>query len=75
MTYLMPSLLFTGSLRSPVNGFVASVGKLGAIIGILVAHSFYTEIATLMFMFGAVSMMGAGSTFLLLNVFLDLNKA
>ena len=67
MTYLMPSLLFPSNLRTPLNGSVAALGKLGALSGILIAHFFYTEISTLMFIFSALSLLGAGSTFLLLN--------
>ena len=67
MTYLMPSLLFSGNLSSPVTGLIAAIGKVGAIIGIIVAHSFYSEISSLMFIFAAISILGAGSTFLLLN--------
>jgi MFS transporter, PHS family, inorganic phosphate transporter len=67
MTYLMPSVLFPSNLRTPLNGLVAALGKLGAIFGILVSHYFYTEISTLMFIFSALSLLGAGCTFLLLN--------
>lgn len=67
MTYLMPGILFPGSLKTPLDGLMAIWGKIGAVVGILLSHYFYVEIATLMIVFSAFSLLGAGSTLIILN--------
>jgi len=61
-TFLIPSFLFPASIRSTANGIAAAVGKLGAILGVLVAGYVGLEISNLMACFGAVALMGVGST-------------
>ena len=66
-TFLIPSLLFPTSIRSTANGIAAAVGKLGSIVGILVASYVGLEISNLMACFGAVAIMGVGSTLVTLQ--------
>lgn len=61
-TFLIPSFLFPASIRSTANGIAAAVGKIGSIVGILVASYVGLEISNLMACFGAVALMGMGST-------------
>ena len=67
MTYLMPGLLFSHKQRTTLNGLVVSLGKFGAIVGILLSNLFCAEISMLMFIFSAFSLLGAGSTLIILN--------
>lgn len=66
-TFLIPSLLFPPSIRSTANGLAASIGKLGSIVGIGLAGYIGLEISNLMACFGAVAIMGVGSTLLLIQ--------
>lgn len=61
-TFLIPSFLFPTNVRSTANGIAAAVGKLGSIVGILVASYVGLEISNLMACFGAVALMGVAST-------------
>jgi len=66
-TFLIPSLLFPASIRTTANGLAAAVGKIGAIVGIVLASYIGLEISNLMACFGAVALMGVGSTLVLIQ--------
>ena len=66
-TFLIPSLLFPSSIRSTANGLAAAIGKLGSIAGIGLAGYIGLEISNLMACFGAIALMGVGSTLLLIQ--------
>lgn len=66
-TFLIPSLLFPASIRTTANGLAAAVGKIGAIVGIIMASYIGLEISNLMACFGAVALMGVGSTLVLIQ--------
>jgi len=74
-TFLIPSLLFPTSIRSTANGIAAAVGKLGSIVGILVASYIGLEISNLMACFGAVAIMGVGSTLVTIQTHFHAVKA
>ena len=66
-TFLIPSLLFPPSIRSTANGLAAAIGKLGSIAGIGLGGYIGLEISNLMACFGAVALMGVGTTLLLIQ--------
>ena len=74
-TFLIPSLLFPTSIRSTANGIAAAVGKLGSIVGILVASYIGLEISNLMACFGAVALMGVGSTLVTIQTHFHVSKS
>eukprot|EP00597_Dinobryon_sp_UTEXLB2267_P011055 CAMPEP_0170103488 /NCGR_PEP_ID=MMETSP0020_2-20130122/3525_1 /TAXON_ID=98059 /ORGANISM="Dinobryon sp., Strain UTEXLB2267" /LENGTH=370 /DNA_ID=CAMNT_0010327067 /DNA_START=202 /DNA_END=1311 /DNA_ORIENTATION=- len=64
-TFLVPSLLFSSSfsgIRSTANGLAAACGKLGAVVAVLTVGYAGFDIAVLMAFFGAVGVLGVGST-------------
>lgn len=66
-TFFMPSLLFPRKIRTTANGLAAGAGKIGSIVGIVIAGYAGLDISTLMAVFASVAIFGCGSTLLLIR--------
>jgi len=74
-TFLMPSLLFPSKLRLTANGIAAAAGKLGAAACVAIVLLGKVDLANLLALYGSMALLGAGTTMMLLKVYMKASRS